>query len=407
MPSPPDQGSAGAANGATQGARQSRPMNPTDARFDVSVRGRGAVGQALALSLAHLGLRVALGGAAAPAAPDVRTFARGARSVALLQRLKVWDALCAATPSAVTAVHDMRVFGDAGAELGFSAWQQGVRELAWIVDAAALERELASALRFSPHVTLLADPAGAAPATHGVQADLVALCDGRHSPERAALGVEVKRSDYGQRAIAARLACERPHRGTAWQWFGAPDVLALLPFDAPPARGGFGLVWSLPAARAEAFLTASDSEFERAVNAATGGAAGPLTLASARASWPLGLARARRWHGPGWVLLGDAAHVVHPLAGQGLNLGLADVDALSEVLAAREAWRGVGDERLLARYARARAAPTWAMGSVTDGLWQLFSRPGAPFVELRNRGMTLVNHLPPLKRWLANRAMRG
>jgi len=109
-------------------------------------------------------------------------------------------------------------------------------------------------------------------------------------------------------------------------------------------------------------------------------------------------------------LLGDAAHVVHPLAGQGLNLGLADVDTLSRVLAERqrqEAWRSLGDEKLLARYARERAGPTWLMGRVTDGLWQLFAQESAPVKELRNRGLSLLNHLPPLKRWLAGRALQA
>ncbi len=378
-------------------------------RFDVCVRGRGAVGQALALALARLGLRVALTGSAAPAAgPDVRTYALGARSVALLRELKVWDALRAAMPSAATRVEGMQVQGDGGGRLEFSAWQQQVSELAWIVDAAALERELAAALRFSPHVTTsdAAQPAA-----------LTALCEGRDSPERDALGIAVERIDYGQRAIAARLHCDRPHQGLARQWFGAPDVLALLPFDLPPAGdasapagSGYGLVWSLPDARADALLALDAAAFEQALNAATHGAAGALTLAGSRAAWPLRFARAERWHGPGWVLLGDAAHVVHPLAGQGLNLGFADVDTLCAVLAERqrsEPWRALGDERLLARYARARAAPTWAMGQVTDGLLRLFAQDGAAARELRNRGLSLVNHLPPLKRWLTARALRG
>lgn len=369
--------------------------------FDVSVRGRGAVGQALALSLARLGLRVALSGAPAPEGPDVRTYALGARSVALLQQLRVWEVLRAATPSAATRVLDMQVAGDAGGTLAFSAWQQCVGELAWIVDAAALERELATALRFSPHVALLDEAPPAA---------LVALCEGKDSREREALGIEVERHDYGQRAIAARLSSDRPHQGIARQWFRAPDVLALLPFDLPGEAGGYGLVWSLPDARAAELLALDDGAFEHALNEASHGQAGRLALRGARAAWPLRLARATRWHGPGWVLLGDAAHVVHPLAGQGLNLGLADVDALCAVIAERqqrEAWRSLGDERLLARYARRRAAPTWAMGRVTDGLLQLFAHESTPVKELRNRGLTLVNHLPVLKRWLTDRALRG
>jgi len=117
------------------------------------------------------------------------------------------------------------------------------------------------------------------------------------------------------------------------------------------------------------------------------------------------LGRADPVVGPGWALLGDAAHVVHPLAGQGLNLGLADVAVLAQVLADREPWRGLGDEKLLRRYARERAAATQAMGEVTDGLLRLFASPAPLVRELRNRGLGLVNGLPLLKRLLTARAL--
>jgi 2-polyprenyl-6-methoxyphenol hydroxylase-like FAD-dependent oxidoreductase len=150
-----------------------------------------------------------------------------------------------------------------------------------------------------------------------------------------------------------------------------------------------------------------EAAFESALNEATRGAAGRLSLAGPRVGWPLMLARARRVHGPGWVLLGDAAHVVHPLAGQGLNLGLADVVALIDVISAREPWRPLSDPRLLARYARERRVPTAAMAGLTDGLLQLFAHPSPVARELRNRGLGLLDSLPPLKRWLAERAIRS
>ena len=365
-------------------------------KFDVAISGAGIVGQSLALSLARTGLKVALRrDAARPAGgDDVRAYALNAASVALLQRLKVWDALPA---RAATPVYDMQVQGDApGAQIEFSAWEQRVGELAWITDAAVLERELGAALRFAPHITLTDEMA---------QAPLVALCEGKASATREALGVDFEQHDYGQRAIAARLTTTRPHQGVARQWFGAPDVLALLPFDTPQPEASYALVWSLPEARAQTLLALEELGFEQALMEASGGAAGELQLASRRASWPLMQARAAAWSGPGWVLLGDAAHVVHPLAGQGLNLGLADVVALTRVIEAREPWRSVGDAKLLRRYARERLAPTWAMGQVTDGLLRLFSHDAPGLRELRNRGMSLVNRTTPFKRWLTARAL--
>ena len=363
---------------------------------DVAIRGAGIVGQSLALSLARSGLRVALHpDAAAPAGSvDVRAYALNAASVALLRGLKVWDALPA---RAATPVYDMQVHGDVpGALLEFSAWEQRVGELAWITDAAVLERELATAVRFSPHITVSDAP---------VQAPLLALCEGKASATRAGLGVLFDRQDYGHTAIAARLTASVPHLGVARQWFASPDVLALLPFDAPQAESSYALVWSLPAARAQELLALDAEAFEAELMQASGGRAGTLRLASERAAWPLMLAKADAWCGPGWVLLGDAAHVVHPLAGQGLNLGLADVIALTRVIADREPWRALGDEKLLRRYVRERLAPTWAMGQLTDGLLRLFSHQQTGVRELRNRGLGLVNRLTPLKRWLVGRAL--
>ncbi|MFG6490534.1 FAD-dependent monooxygenase [Roseateles sp. BYS78W] len=367
---------------------------------DVLVRGRGAVGSSLALSLAAQGLSVGMTGAPeAPRTDDVRTYALNAASVALLTELKVWDSLPA---DAVSPVYDMVVCGDAtesqpGGRLSFSAWQQGLRELAVIVDAAALDAQLATALRFSPHVHNVPDNTPAA---------LTALCEGRESAARAALGVEFKPQAYGHRALAARLSADRPHQGVARQWFQpGGEVLALLPFEKPMPGASYGLVWSCAEAKAQRLQDLSAEEFERELNAATAGAAGELKLGSERSSWPLALARADAVSGPGWVLLGDAAHIVHPLAGQGLNLGLGDVSALARVLSGREAWRPLGDERLLRRYARERLAPTLAMGELTDALQRLFTHASPAAHGLRNRGLDALNQLTPVKRWLTQRAL--
>ncbi|MEO3693266.1 FAD-dependent monooxygenase [Roseateles paludis] len=370
-------------------------MQSADANVDVLIRGAGAVGSSLALALSAQGLSVALlGREEAPRGPDVRTYALNASAVSLLRELRVWDAL---PPEAIAPVYDMWVAGDApGARLDFSAWQQGVSELAFIVDAGALDEQLAAALRFAPRVTRVREP---------VSARLTALCEGRDSASRQARGVEFAAKAYGHHGVAARLASDQPHQGVARQWFRAPDVLALLPFNRPEPGASHGLVWSVPAERAEALLAMPPEDFERELNDATQGSAGRLQLGSERAAWPLMLAAASEVSGEGWVLLGDAAHLVHPLAGQGLNLGLADVACLARVLAAREPWRGLGDARLLRRFARERYLPNLAMGQLTDALQRLFASDAGLVREARNRGLTALNHLPPLKRWLTQRAL--
>lgn len=367
---------------------------------DVLVKGRGAVGSSLALSLAAQGLSVGMADAAQPArSDDVRTYALNAASISLLDDLKIWDSL---PPDALSPVYDMVVSGDAdesqpAGRLSFSAWQQGVRELAVIVDAAALDAQLATALRFSPHVHQVSPDTPAA---------LTALCEGRQSAAREALGVAFRPKSYGHHAVATRIVADRPHQGVARQWFGTGgEVLALLPFERPSPAQSYGLVWSCQDERAQSLLAMPAVDFEHELNAATGGAAGQLALGASRAAWPLALARAGEVSGPGWVLLGDAAHLVHPLAGQGLNLGLGDVASLARVIAAREAWRPLGDERLLRRYARERLAPTVAMGELTDALQRLFAQSSPVARNLRNRGLDTLDQFTPLKRWLTQRAL--
>jgi 2-polyprenyl-6-methoxyphenol hydroxylase-like FAD-dependent oxidoreductase len=366
---------------------------------DVSIRGRGAVATSLALALGQLGLRVALSAAAPPKearAADVRAYALNAASKRLLQRLKVWDALPA---DAVTPVFDMRIRGDAPTgRLTFSAWTQCVDALAWIVDAAELDEALDAALRFAGHVQRFEQMP---------EAPLTVYAEGKDSASRAALGVRFDRQDYGQVAIAARLTAADAHQGVAHQWFRVPDVLALLPFDRPAPQRSFALVWSLPRERAAALMQMDAASFEAELQGSSPELPAGLRLASERAAWPLSIAAADPVSGAGWVLVGDAAHVVHPLAGQGLNLGLGDVQVLAETLARREPWRALGDERLLARYARARAWPVRTMSWLTDALVHGFSSQQGWARELRNRGMGLVDRATPAKRWLAARALEG
>lgn len=380
-------------------------------RFDVCVSGSGAVAMSLALALSREGWSVAWAKSpqvAPTGSQDIRTYALNARSIALLERLKVWPAL----KQWSAPVYEMDIRGDEAGNLNFSAWQQKVAELAWIVDAGALERLLGQALEFAPRVEVVPPVTEAGPS---VLADLLAVCEGKHSTTRAALGVEFTRHDYGHWGVAARLKATQPHHGIARQWFRSPDILALLPFNDPDPQASYGLVWSVPKSRAEHLMGLSAEDFERELNDAIfqsddtlAAKVGTLSLTSEVAGWPLALAKAERWSGPGWVLVGDAAHQVHPLSGQGLNLGLADVDSLVSVLTnarATEPWRQPGDERTLRRYVRQRQLPTQAMQGVTDGLLKLFADQHGPVKDLRNLGMSLVQRMTPVKQWLVGRAL--
>lgn len=362
------------------------------APIDVCIRGAGIVGRTLALLLARERLRVGL--VQSPQAPpghgDVRAYALNAAAKELLERLRAWPDEAHATP-----VLGMEVHGDDGGVVHFTAADEGQPALAWIADVPPLEARLAEALRYQPAVELLDQPR---------PAPLTVVCEGRASATRAEFGVQFDVTAYPQHAMAARFHCEKTHGQIARQWFGEGDILALLPLGGAGGNS-VALVWSVPQGRVAELQALPTTEFEARVERACGHALGKLTLSSERAAWPLQLARADRWCGSGWALAGDAAHNVHPLAGQGLNLGLADARALAQVLREREYWRGLGDEKLLRRYERSRKAEVLAMGLATDGLQQLFAQPAAGWSWLRNWGMKGFEHSGPLKHWVARQAM--
>ncbi|KAF1049861.1 FAD-dependent monooxygenase [Xylophilus sp.] len=372
--------------------------------FDVCIRGAGIVGRALALLLARERLRVALvadADAVAAGTQDIRAYALNAASRGLLQSLRSWPEAAHATPVAA-----MEVQGDRGGQVRFDARSQGADALAWIVDVPALQAVLADAVRFQPQVETVAGP---------VDAALTVVCEGRDSTLRTALGVDFDTTPYGQNAIAARLRTALPHGGVARQWFLPSDgIVALLPLGGPQGDT-VALVWSVAQNRAAELLALDPAAFEAQLAASIASAeAGALTLLGERTSWPLARATADRWSGRfdgsttqrprSWVLAGDAAHTVHPLAGQGLNLGLADAVELAAVLRVRDDWRSVADPRLLRRYERARKTATLAMGLATDGLQQLFAQPGGAWKSLRNRGMQGFERAGLLKAWTARQA---
>jgi 2-polyprenyl-6-methoxyphenol hydroxylase-like FAD-dependent oxidoreductase len=367
---------------------------------DICIRGAGIVGRTLALLLARERLRVALVATPAPAAaPDVRAYALGPAARQLLEGVRCWPGERAATP-----VLSIQVHGDRNGVVRFDAVAQGVPALNWIVDAPALERQLADAIGFQGGIETAREP---------VPAPLTVVCEGRASATRAELGVAFDVTDYPQQAIATRLDCEQPHEQAARQWFTPEgDVLAFLPLDGPLGRQ-VAVVWSASSPRAPELMALDDDAFAACLMELSGGALGALRLCAPRACWPLMRASARRWVGPmpgaqasgSFALAGDAAHAMHPLAGQGLNVGLGDAAELARVLAARENWRSPSDLKLLRRYERARQADWLRTSLAADGLQQLFGRPEPFAAALRNWGMAAFDACGPLKARIARLAM--
>ena len=365
--------------------------------LDICIRGSGIVGRTLALLLARERLRVGL--VESPAAPapsaDVRAYALNRTSRELLESVRAWPE----DETAATPVQHMQIWGDRGSELNFDAAPLGSPALTWIVDVPVLEARLAEAVRYQPQIEVLTAPA---------PAKLTVVCEGRASSTRAEFGVDFDVTPYPQHALATRLQCEKPHGQIARQWFSEGEILAFLPMGGPQGNS-VAVVWSVSAERAASLQQLESAAFCAELAQASKQTLGQLSLVSERKTWPLQKAQARQWSGRStggaWVLAGDAAHNVHPLAGQGLNLGLADVAELTRVLHGREYWRGVDDEKLLRRYERTRKAGMLALDLGMDGLQLLFAREGQAWSALRNWGLQGVERSGWLKQWLAQKAM--
>lgn len=402
-------------------------MTAEPAATDVAVIGTGVAGLAAALGLSQLGLRVTLIGPPPRVGPpsaafDARIYALAPASVRLLEQLRAWGQVDAAR---VQPVQRMRVFGDAGDELSFDAYTTAVERLATIAEERELLRVLALGVDLAPGIGRLLAPMQALHAQDGrvtmqlsdgtqVQAALVIGADGADSGVRAAAGITAEVVPYDQTAVVMNLATTEPHEGVAWQWFTDEGVVALLPL---PGRA-VSLVWSAPDALAGQLQALQPEALaervgRRILGTPNGlgtrlGALRPLgtEAATSRAhAFRLRRLRVDRLTVPGIALIGDAAHVVHPLAGQGLNLGLQDVSILLDVLRTRENWRGVGDPTLLRRYARRRAEAIDLMRWTTDGLARLFAWDDAAVRRARNAGMSLLNAVGPLKRALIRHAL--
>lgn len=401
----------------------------TTIRTDVCIVGNGAIAKTAALGFAQAGHSVTLlapparkpqDSATASAAErpwDVRVYALNHTAHDLLASLKVWGALDLARVAAVDAM-DVNGDGEQGGKLGFDAFGARVGTLAWIVEDANLNQALDAALKFAHNVhqvtgtacELNCSDAGASGASvrledgRRLECELLVGADGRESWVRGQCDIGVDYRQYHQRAIVTNFACDKPHHGVAYQWFTCNEgIVALLPL--PGNR--VSLVWSAPETLADTLMDESLGELAIRLGEFADDKLGTLRplQPEAVAAVPLALVRPHAIVAPHVALVGDAAHAVHPLAGHGMNLGFGDVVDLLQVVREREQRRAIGDERVLARYARKRKEDVLMMQLATDGLERLFGANLEPLRVVRNFGLNLLDKMPALKRRLMAHAM--
>ena len=377
--------------------------------YHIAILGGGIIGKACALLLSDLGLDIAW---VAPTSKTMdRVYALSASTQSLLTQLRVWPTLL---PERRQAVSAMEIFTQAKTKvLHFSAYAAAVPELAWIVHDQDIQQGLDSALCFAKGVTLFSCAAQTLKVSDHVELGLEngtvlqARCligaDGANSWVRTQAGIQVSVKDYQQTAIVARFRAERPHHGIARQWFIDGEVLALLPLP----DNQISIVWSATPTHAQTLLNMDQYRLAAYLQdtADVMQYTGTLSGLTPPTGHPLSLKSAAQLVAPHIALVGDAAHVLHPLAGQGLNLGLRDVATLGKVFAEKENFRDYGDMRLLNRYARARALDIKLMMGVTDSLQRCFATPGKSLAKLCDWGLRAVDKADWMKSILIKNAL--
>lgn len=389
-------------------------MKPRN-RFDVAVVGAGMVGSACALALARSGLRVALVEERTPPVwnaadeVDLRVVAIAPSAVALFERLDVWTAIRGARAGAYRRMHVWD--SGSGAQIDFDAADGGSAELGFIVENRLIQHALWQALQAEPGVSLRCPARVVATEDEGdtrvlrldddgrIVARLVVAADGAASPLRQLLGIGTGGHVYGQHALVAHVRTERPHEQTAWQRFLPGGTLAFLPL----ADGRCSIVWSLPPDESRRLREIDEAAFLQELGCAFDFRLGPVLATSARAEFPLRLLLAERYVAPRFALIGDAAHQVHPLAGQGVNLGLRDVDALVDAVGG-DTERDPGAVASLRRYERRRRSDNTISAWGMDGINRLFRSEFEPLVFARGLGLRAVNALGPLKQLIVRHA---
>ena len=389
-------------------------------RVDVLISGGGMVGLPLGLALAQGGLNTVIADASVPAQAldpkfDGRVSALAYASVRMLTALGVWDSLA---PDAQPIREILVTDGKAGRpaspfSLHFDAEEVGADSLGHIAENRHIRSSLHSCVAWQSHLTLLAPQtvkslmveAGGATAKladgEEISASLVIAADGRDSPLRSQMGVQVIGWSYPQTGIVATVEHERPHNGVAYEHFLPSGPFAILPMTGNRSS----LVWTEAKAKAPALLALDEASFNEELARRFGSHLGKTKSAGPRWSYPLSFHLARDFVRPRFALAGDCAHGIHPIAGQGLNLGLKDAAALAEVLLdAARLGRDIGALDTLKRYERWRRFDSFALAASTDALNRLFSNDIAPLRHLRDLGLDIVDSIGPARRFFMRHA---
>ncbi len=383
--------------------------------FDLIIVGGGLAGASLAVALRNTRLRIALVESRAPQAPgadawDARVYAVSPANVAFLDSIGGWQHMDLAR---VSPIKSMRIFGDAGGELEFSAFQVGVPDLGCILESSLMACELWEGLKRQSNVQLFlsARPQGLEfrhdaallqlSTGESLSAPLLIGADGRDSWVREAAGLTAVNRHYGEKGVVANFVVEKPHHGVAWQWFRDDGVLAWLPL--PGNR--ISIVWSTPDENADALCALAEAPFVQQVMEAGNALLGKMSLLTPPAAFPLRLMRVPEVVAPRLALVGDAGHGIHPLSGHGINLGFQDAQVLAERLQASNPWEDIGDLRFLQAYQRARREEVVLMQTGTDALRRLFAASAPGLRPLRNFGLGLTQRLPLVKNFLVRYAL--
>ena len=387
-----------------------------EAVFDVVIVGAGIVGATLAVILSKSGKHVALIEARGTSSFnaenefDLRVSAINRASQQVFETVGVWSNISFKRAHAYESMH---VWDEGGnGQVSFSASEVGAENLGYIIENSVIQSSLMEQALleqtvdvFCPaRVVSLSDEEGRKIVTlesgEKLQAQLVVGADGPSSVVRALAGISIEREDYGQKGLVATIKSEHDHKDTAWQRFLPGGPLALLPLD----DGFSSIVWSLPADRANRFLKLPDHEFCRQLAEASEYRLGSITEIRKRAAFPLVGSQASSYVSPGIALVGDAAHTIHPLAGQGVNLGIKDAVVLADILLPLSV-RSWGCYKQLQRYERARKGENLVAMKVMEGFKHLFGHDVGLVKLARNTGLNLFNSMPQAKQQIMRSAM--